>query len=127
MQFILASQSPQRQNLIKSLPYDWQIMPADLDEQAIRFASPQAKARNIAQAKASKISQQLTGDYLIVAADTFSLCRGKILEKPHSKAAAQRNAAVAIRAAFKVFDWLCLLVLSRWALITKKWPSNGQS
>ena len=89
MQFILASQSPQRQNLIKSLPYDWQIQPADLDEQAVRFTSPQAKARNIAQAKASKISQQLTGDYLIIAADTFSLCRGKILEKPHNKAAAR--------------------------------------
>jgi len=89
MQFILASQSPQRANILKTLAYDWRIMPADLNEQAIEFKNPRDKAKKIAVAKATLIQKEIAGSAIIVAADTFSVCRGKILEKPNTKAEAR--------------------------------------
>ena len=89
MQFILASQSPQRAKLVKTLPYDWQIMPADIDEAAIKFKNPLDKARKIALAKAEVILAKTKGAAIVIAADTFSVCQGKILEKPKTKAEAR--------------------------------------
>lgn len=89
MYFILASQSPQRAKLVKSLPYDWQIMPANIDEAAIDSKNPRDKAQKIALAKAEAILAKTKGDAIIIAADTFSICQGKILEKPKTKAEAR--------------------------------------
>lgn len=90
MQFILASQSPQRARLLETLPYSFIIHPAHIDESAIKFKNPQEKAKKIALAKAQAIAEQVVGEAIIVGADTFCLCQGKILEKPKTKAEARK-------------------------------------
>lgn len=89
MQFILASQSPQRARLLETLPYRFTIYPADINESAIKFKNARDKAKKIALAKAKTVAEKISGEALIVAADTFCLCQGKILEKPGSKAEAR--------------------------------------
>lgn len=90
MQFILASQSPQRARLLETLPYSFIIHPAHIDESAIKFKNPQEKAKKIALAKAQAIAEQVVGEAIIVGADTFCLCQSKILEKPKTKAEARK-------------------------------------
>lgn len=90
MQFILASQSPQRARLLETLPYSFIIHPAHIDESAIKFKNPQEKAKKIALAKAQAIAEQVVGEAIIVGADIFCLCQSKILEKPKTKAEARK-------------------------------------
>jgi septum formation protein len=90
MQFILASQSPQRARLLATLPYRFKIYPANIDESTIIFKNHQDKAKKIALAKAEAVMRNITGEAIIVAADTFCVCRGKILEKPKTKADARK-------------------------------------
>lgn len=85
---ILASQSTQRLNLLKSLPLTFQVRPAEIDEQAVPFTTPADKAEKIARAKAEKVLQDQP-QAVVIAADTFCYCRGQILEKPASLAEAK--------------------------------------
>lgn len=87
-ELVLASQSAQRLKIIQTLSLPVTILPANIDEKAVPFTSPEQKAANIAAAKARKILS-LRPQALIIAADTFCVCRNKILEKPSSLAEAQ--------------------------------------
>jgi len=80
---ILASQSKQRLNILKTLSWPIEVIPADIDEQAVPFLNQYDKAEKIALAKAHKIATDHR-DALIVAADTFCYLEGRILEKPKS-------------------------------------------
>lgn len=94
MQFILASQSPQRARLLATLPYSFKIFPADIDESAVTLKNPRQKAKKLALAKAQKVAKRVNGEAIIVAADTFCLCQGRILEKPKTKAEARQMLAL---------------------------------
>jgi septum formation protein len=90
MQFILASQSPQRASLLATLPYDFKLLPAAIDEAVIPFKNPKDKAKCIALAKAETVAKKINGEAIIIAADTFCLCKGQILEKPKNKSEARQ-------------------------------------
>jgi septum formation protein len=79
-QIILASQSRQRKLIMDALGIDYKIIMADIDEKAIRDEDLKNRAEKIARAKAEKIAKENEG--IIIAADTFAVCDGKILEKP---------------------------------------------
>lgn len=81
---ILASKSKQRLKLLKaSLFLPIEVLPADIDEQAVPFINQYDKAEQIALAKAQKIAKNHQ-NAIIIAADTFCYVKGKILEKPKS-------------------------------------------
>lgn len=80
-QIILASQSPQRKLILSTLGIDFEIKPADIDEQAVPHSDLKTRAANIAIAKAKAIAK----DYpqtIIIAADTYPVFGTKTLEKP---------------------------------------------
>ena len=79
---ILASQSKQRLKLLEvALPSPIEVLPANLDEQAVPFSNQYDKAEKIALAKAQKIAKK-EQDAIIIAADTFCYLQNRILEKP---------------------------------------------
>ena len=80
---ILASQSKQRLNLLRTLPLPIEVIPANINEQAVPFTDQYDKAEKIALAKAQKIANTQS-DAIIIAADTFCYLEGRILEKPKS-------------------------------------------
>ncbi len=82
-QIILASQSKQRFNILKTLNLDFEVMPADLDEKLIQADSEPKRAKKVAQAKAETVAQDYP-EAIIIAADTYGFLNGQALEKPEN-------------------------------------------
>ncbi len=80
MKIILASNSATRKKLMDSLGVLYKIVPADIDEKAIRDNDLKVQSEKIARAKAEFVAKN--NDGIIIAADTFGSINGKVLEKP---------------------------------------------
>lgn len=80
---ILASASPQRKKLFEALNLPFDVVAAGIHESAIRDPDPKKQALMIARAKCDAVAEREHG--IIIAADTFCVYEGKILEKPRSK------------------------------------------
>ena len=83
VKIILASGSKQRKIMMDALGIPCVAIPADIDEKSIRDQDFKIRAEKIARAKAEKVAEGNRG--IIISADTFSTCEGKVLEKPKSK------------------------------------------
>lgn len=79
---ILASGSKQRKLIMDALGIEYVVIPADIDEKAIRDEDLKSRAEKIARAKAEEVAEENEG--VIIAADTFVACNGKVLEKPEN-------------------------------------------
>lgn len=66
---ILASASPRRQQLLKTLIPEFTVFPADLDEDALTTADPFETARGLALAKAQHVAKLHPGS-LVIGGDT---------------------------------------------------------
>lgn len=80
-QFILASGSPRRKDLLASVGYSFQVIPADIDEASLADESPERYVLRLAEEKASVIKETLP----IVAADTTVVLEKKIFGKPRDE------------------------------------------
>lgn len=80
MRIILASNSATRKKLMDSFGFSYEILPADIDEKAIRDDDLKIQSEKIARAKAEFIAKN--NDGIIIAADTFGSVDGVVLEKP---------------------------------------------
>jgi septum formation protein len=79
---ILASKSPRRQELLKSIySQEFKVVPANVDERSITSDSVLTLPEKISKAKAEWVSNQFPNDY-VLAADTIVVCRNKVYEKP---------------------------------------------
>ncbi|AVX31573.1 septum formation protein [Carboxydocella thermautotrophica] len=85
MKLVLASASPRRQQLLKLLGLDFQVLTADIDE-TLDSAQPLASAiQDLARRKARAVQEQLPerpADLYILAADTVVVLEGQVLGKP---------------------------------------------
>jgi septum formation protein len=80
--FILASASPRRRELLSAIGYDFEVVPADLDEDSLTYGRDAiAIARRIARAKALHVAASRP-DEAVLAADTVVSLRGVFLGKP---------------------------------------------
>jgi len=80
MKIILASNSATRKKLMDSLGISYEVIPAEIDEKAIRYNDLKIQAEKIAREKAEFVANK--NDGIIIAADTFGSANGKVLEKP---------------------------------------------
>lgn len=85
MKIILGSSSQPRQQVLKDLGYEFEIVKPDLDEKSIRRDKPQDLVLALANAKADNVISKITGAAIIVTADSVVVVNGKIVEKPASK------------------------------------------
>ncbi|MBR5294995.1 MAG: septum formation protein Maf [Clostridia bacterium] len=81
MKVILASQSPRRQELLKRLFSEFEIIPSDIDETIPEDIGAEFAPVFLAAEKALHISEKYPND-LVVAADTIVVLDGEILGKP---------------------------------------------
>jgi len=79
---ILASCSKQRKLIMDSLGLLYKVIPADVNEKGIRDEDLEIRAEKIARLKAETIAKD--HKEIIIAADTFACCDGKVLEKPEN-------------------------------------------
>lgn len=87
---VLASASPRRAELLRSVGLDFDIVPADIDESLRPGESPSTYVARLSAEKARVVAGQVGPDVLVVAADTTVDVDGQILEKPLDEADACR-------------------------------------
>ncbi len=81
---ILASQSPARKRLLKRLGYSFQAIPAHLDEESYRAASPRALVQLLAREKARAIAHQYP-DAIVIGSDQMLVLGRRIFGKPQTE------------------------------------------
>lgn len=77
---VLASGSPRRRELLGQLGVEFDIVSPDIDESPLADEDPVAYVRRLAVAKAAAV--EVSGDVLVIAADTTVDLGGEILAKP---------------------------------------------
>jgi septum formation protein len=82
MHIILGSQSQGRRELLSAMGYTFTVMPADIDERAIRAEEPGALTLALAHAKADALLPQIHEPALLITSDQVVVWQGKIREKP---------------------------------------------
>jgi septum formation protein len=111
MKIVLASKSKNRQQLLDIAGIEYIIKPADVAEEAVFDPDPAKRIVRLAQAKA-RVAAQTEKNSLIIAADTFALYRGQMLEKPKTKTEAFES--------LKTLTGKTHSILSGWAVINTK-------
>jgi len=83
---ILASGSKNRQTILKSINIPFQIVVSNFDEKNVREKNLSVRAKKLARLKGEVVYKSNRG--IIISADTFTGCQGKVLEKPGNRAEA---------------------------------------
>lgn len=86
--FILASNSPRRKELLALFGWPFEVLPADIDESRQAGEHPEDYVRRLACEKAQAVAAQRAG--LILAADTIVADGEELLGKPGDEADARR-------------------------------------
>ena len=82
MHIILGSQSHGRRELLSAMGYAFAVMPAHIDERAIRADDPGVLTLALAHAKADALLPQIHDPALLITADQVVVWQGTIREKP---------------------------------------------
>ncbi|MDD4358873.1 MAG: Maf family protein [Candidatus Pacebacteria bacterium] len=90
MKIILGSQSKLRKKILEEMGLEFEVMPADIDERAIRFENPQELVISIAKAKAEALKPKISGDAILITSDLVVFCNGGIREKPKDEKEARQ-------------------------------------
>ena len=111
-QLILASQSPQRKEILKKLKIDFMSVPADIDEHHSGFKKNHAIVKSIALRKAQAIAEKYS-DKWVLGCDTLVVLKGgHIAEKPKDRADAKRTIKAYRNSYCDVYSGLALINLT---------------
>ena len=84
---VLASASPRREELLRLIAPEFEIVPADTDETLPPDICPDEAVRLLAKRKAAAVAAKRPGD-VVIGADTIVTIDGEILGKPRDEAGA---------------------------------------
>jgi len=91
---VLASKSPRRQELLKNLALEFDVITSKVDEKGIVFdwKKPAEYAQGLAYAKALAVAEHLdhSVEALVIGADTIVVMDGRIMGQPDDEADARR-------------------------------------
>jgi septum formation protein len=79
---ILASASPRRAELLAAAGFEFEVVPADVDETLQRGESPQSYALRVARAKAQHVVTSHRPYGAVLAADTVVVVGDRVMGKP---------------------------------------------
>ena len=106
---ILASTSPRRLDLLRQIDVEPDlVVPADLDESALKGELPRAHARRLAAAKAGLVAARHAGAF-VLGADTVVACGRRMLGKAESRSQARRFLALLSGRRHRVYGGVCLI------------------
>lgn len=112
-QIILASQSPRRQELLKGLNIQFEVMLIDVDEvypsQLVGVDIPMF----LAEKKAKAYQSVMNENSMIITADTIVWHEGQVLGKPVDKADAKRMLQILSGKTHQVITGVCISTLKR--------------
>lgn len=86
MKIVLASASERRQELLKRLVEDFEVVVSEFDESKVSFeGSLDQYVKDVALGKAVDVKGRINEEAIIISADTIVTLDGKILGKPKDK------------------------------------------
>lgn len=85
MKIILGSASEGRKKVMQELGLDFEVMPAGIDEKAIRRNTPEELVMAVAHAKADALVARISEPALLITSDQVILCDGELREKPRDE------------------------------------------
>jgi septum formation protein len=109
-QWVLASSSPRRQELLRLLLADFEVVPSDVDESIHVAEPPDTLVARLAREKAQAVQLQYPSAY-IVGADTVVVCEEEILGKPASNEDARSMLRKLSGRTHQVLTGVCLIYL----------------
>ncbi|MEI8067658.1 MAG: Maf family protein [Candidatus Shapirobacteria bacterium] len=104
---ILASASKQRKLIMDVFGVPYVVIPADADEKSIRDSDYAIRAEKIARLKAEIVAKE--NDGIIIAADSFVVCNGKVLEKPENNDEAKEMLKLQMENQSVVYTGFCYI------------------
>ena len=123
--FILASASPRRQELLRSVGLKLKIIPAHVNEDYKEGESPREHVKRLARNKALAIAHKYP-DAWVLGADTIVVIDGMILGKPKSKAQARAMLERLSGRKHKVFTGFTLACITAKSIKTRAIQSAVQ-
>jgi septum formation protein len=109
MRVILASKSPRRKMLLKQLGLDFEIVPSNIDETVQDGESPRELVKRLAKQKAESVARNLSGENLVIGADTIVYLQGKVIGKPRDRDEARNTLRMLSGKTHEAFTGLCLI------------------
>ena len=104
----LGSASPRRKQLLSELGIEFSIKTTQKEEKYPENLDGAEIAEFLAKQKAEVISKELTGNYLLITADTIVIQNNEILHKPTDKDEAQRILQNLSGKSHKVISGVCI-------------------
>lgn len=107
-QIILGSASPRRQELLKSLGFEFLVKPTHADETFPVDLKAQEICIYLAEKKADAYEEELKETDILITSDTIVWCDGKIFNKPANFAEGKRMLETLSGKMHEVFTAVCL-------------------
>ena len=107
-QLILGSGSPRRQELLKSLGFQFIVKPINADESFPDILTAQEIPVYLAQKKSAAYPEKLTMNELLITSDTIVWCDGKVLNKPADFMEGKKMLSTLSGKMHEVFTAVCL-------------------
>ena len=105
---ILASNSPRRIVLLKSLGYHFDIVPHDIEECIIGDVLPMELVQNLAFLKATDVARRVS-NAIIISADTVIVHKKSILGKPKDISDAKRILSILSDSEHDIISGVCVM------------------
>lgn len=110
---ILGSNSPRRQELLKGIRVDFEVIPIDADEHLPAHIQGIEVAGYLAERKADSYKYIITEQDLLITADTIVLYENRILGKPHNKQEATEMLHFLSGKTHQVVTGICISTINR--------------
>ncbi|MGI5976044.1 MAG: Maf family protein, partial [Paludibacter sp.] len=110
---ILGSNSPRRQELLKGIRVDFEVIPTDADEHLPAHIQGIEVAGYLAERKADSYKYIITEQDLLITADTIVLYENRILGKPHNKQEATEMLHFLSGKTHQVVTGICISTINR--------------
>ncbi len=81
---ILASSSPQRQELFQKFGFEFWVVPSNFDESSLTIGDPERLVKALALAKAKRVAE-VNEDAVVVGADTVVVLGDQVYGKPRDR------------------------------------------
>ena len=106
---VLASGSPRRKEILEQAGVKFQVIPSQKEEQ-ITSTDPEEVVKELALCKAQDIADSLTGNIIVIGADTVVVNAGNILGKPSDELDAVNMIMNLQGHSHNVYTGVCIIV-----------------
>ncbi|HHV74058.1 septum formation inhibitor Maf [Thermoanaerobacterium sp. PSU-2] len=118
MEIVLASGSPRRKEILSNIGVDFSVMISDVEE-VTDEKEPEKIVMDLSRKKASFVAEKLSGDFLIIGADTVVFADGIVLGKPKDKSDAFNMLKVLSGRWHQVYTGVTVISLKQNKIVTE--------